>query len=342
MTKILMANYMNYEKSRSSRRLVDRIHVEYSCCGVKSIDDFVDLSEIDGRLPTQTKLWPCNEWEYCGVPLSCCKSMSCSQRIELLNDGWDPKNTTDNWFNKRGCVEKMDIAFLFFNFPSFILTDFIMILVLGFHMCSMILSQIQVTSSATLHGAHLELSEYSYGWLLDIGQPDPASLMKKLNPDLDEFEMINHVEGNEEMEIVNSDGTVTASENMTDTEITTQLTTEGTDTSESNLNSVGTTKTSSSTSSIMEKQHPNASSDQVYIVDSDAGPPSKELSPKKGNQKKPTKEPKNIKGNQKKKSDRAMKPKGKIQKAKNTNTKKKATTKKNVQQKKPKAKPKKK
>lgn len=72
----------------------------------------------------------------------------------------------------------MDNAWLFFNFPSYKLNDFIMILVLGFHICSLILTQILVTSSATLHGARLETSESSYAWLIDVGQPDSVALIK--------------------------------------------------------------------------------------------------------------------------------------------------------------------
>ncbi|CCD70153.1 TetraSPanin family [Caenorhabditis elegans] len=202
MTTILMTNYLNYNESMESRRLVDRIHIEYSCCGVNSIEDFVDLSEVDNKLPTQTKLWPCNEWEYCSVPLSCCKTVSCSQKVELLNDGWDQANITNKWFNKIGCVKKMDNAWLFFNFPSYKLNDFIMILVLGFHICSLILTQILVTSSATLHGARLETSESSYAWLIDVGQPDSVALIKKLNPDIlpSEFEASTSV-GKDEKEI---------------------------------------------------------------------------------------------------------------------------------------------
>ncbi|EGT48197.1 hypothetical protein CAEBREN_16050 [Caenorhabditis brenneri] len=218
MTKLLMNNYLEYGVSRESRRLVDRIHVEYSCCGVKSIDDFVDLSEIDSKLPTLTKLWPCTEWEYCGVPLSCCKSISCSQRTELLNDGWDTMNITDKWFNRNGCVEKMDNAFLFLNYPNSVLTDFIMILVLGFHICSIILSQIHVTASATLHGAHLETSQSSYAWLIDIGQPDRKSLIKKLNPDLPPSDI--EIPSNTESHVEGETGTTTQIEtnNVTETE----------------------------------------------------------------------------------------------------------------------------
>ncbi|EGT55190.1 hypothetical protein CAEBREN_08767 [Caenorhabditis brenneri] len=218
MTKLLMNNYLEYGVSRESRRLVDRIHVEYSCCGVKSIDDFVDLSEIDSKLPTLTKLWPCTEWEYCGVPLSCCKSISCSQRTKLLNDGWDTINITDKWFNRNGCVEKMDNAFLFLNYPNSVLTDFIMILVLGFHICSIVLSQIHVTASATLHGAHLETSQSSYAWLIDIGQPDRKSLIKILNPDLPPSDI--EVPSNIESHIEGETGTTTQIEtnNVTETE----------------------------------------------------------------------------------------------------------------------------
>ncbi|CAL2032291.1 unnamed protein product [Caenorhabditis brenneri] len=261
------SNYLEYRVSRESRRLVDRIHVEYSCCGVKSIDDFVDLSEIDSKLPTLTKLWPCTEWEYCGVPLSCCKSISCSQRTELLNDGWDTMNITDKWFNRNGCVEKMDNAFLFLNYPNSVLTGFIMILVLGFHICSIVLSQIHVTASATLHGAHLETSQSSYAWLIDIGQPDRKSLIKKLNPDLplSDIEIPSNIESHVEGET----GTTTQIEtnNVTETEKLPTLVsilegqTEGTGTTGTTTGtSTGTTSNIVSTSSSVDGRVTESSS----------------------------------------------------------------------------------
>ncbi|EFP07714.1 CRE-TSP-18 protein [Caenorhabditis remanei] len=340
MTKLFMTNYLNYGESRKSRRLIDRIHVDYSCCGVKSIDDFVDLSEIDKSLPTQTKLWSCNEWEYCGVPLSCCKTVSCSQKVELLKEGWDPENITKQWFNRNGCIEKMENAYLFLSYPNYILTDFAMILVLGFHICSMILSQILITSSATLHTAHLETSEASYAWLIDVGQPDPLSLVKKLNPDIDlsEPKSSDHNEEyqgeeNDNVEEIISLAACTT-EKETKTEIETKNTESSTGTSRKGTSSTGATHASAVSASVMESPG-QFSSNEVIIYDSDTGV-AKRMPQKtkktKGDSNLKKNKPKIARKNTETKRKQSKKPSGtnkgrntKTKKAPNKNLKKKTT-----------------
>ncbi|KAF1766191.1 hypothetical protein GCK72_006147 [Caenorhabditis remanei] len=331
-------NYLNYGESRKSRRLIDRIHVDYSCCGVKSIDDFVDLSEIDKSLPSQTKLWSCNEWEYCGVPLSCCKTVSCSQKVELLKEGWDPENITKQWFNRNGCIEKMENAYLFLSYPNYILTDFAMILVLGFHICSMILSQILITSSATLHTAHLETSEASYAWLIDVGQPDPLSL--KLNPDIDlsEPKSSDHNEEyqgeeNDNVEEIISLAACTT-EKETKTEIETKNTESSTGTSSKGTSSTGATHASAVSASVMESPG-QFSSNEVIIYDSDTGV-AKRMPQKtkktKGDSNLKKNKPKIARKNTETKRKQSKKPSGtnkgrntKTKKAPNKNLKKKTT-----------------
>ncbi|CAR98596.1 Protein CBG25632 [Caenorhabditis briggsae] len=347
-----------YGESRSHRQLIDRIHSEYSCCGVKSIDDFVDLSEIDKRLPTQTKLWPCNEWEYCGVPLSCCKSILCSQKTQLLHDGWDTMNITEKWFNKDGCVKKLDIAYLFLNYPNQYITEFIMILVLGCHVCAMLLTQILITASVTLHGAILDNSNSSYAWLLDVGKPDRASLIKKLNPNLvdHELEKLSSSQKNDNMEqedpvgedkadlftstkaiTTETDGTHLATETADSSAITNSSTiknvsliSEGA--AEKQVASVADVVPSEDNE--LEKS-PAVSDDEVLVYDSDTGAV-KKICEKPGGVPKPKKskaKPKAPKKKTAKNRKPAKKSKG-TSKTKNTKGKKPATNAKNQKQRK--------
>ncbi|CAO4365746.1 unnamed protein product [Caenorhabditis nigoni] len=367
MTNLLMSSYSMYGESRSHRQLIDRIHTEYSCCGVKSMDDFVDLSEIDKRLPTQTKLWPCNEWEYCGVPLSCCKSILCSQKIQLLHDGWDTMNITEKWFNKDGCVKKLDIAYLFLNYPNQYITDFIMILVLGFHICAMLLTQILITASATLHGANLDNSNSSYAWLLDVGKPDRASLIKKLNPNLidQELEKLSSSSKNHNMEQEDpaeedEADLLTSTKASTAETAGTILATKTTESSSAITNSSTIKNVTGISEGATEKQvapvadvvpsednelekPPAVSDDEVLVYDSDTGTV-KKICEKPGGVPKPKKSKAKPKAPKKKTATNrkpAKKSKG-TSKTKNTKKNKPATKGKNQKQRKTAAKPKKK
>ncbi|CAI2345797.1 unnamed protein product [Caenorhabditis sp. 36 PRJEB53466] len=273
MTSLLMRSYLNYERSKESQTLVDRIHMEYSCCGVNSIEDLVDLSEVDEKLPPQTRLWSCNEWEYCSVPLSCCKSTSCSQKVEFLVDGWDPVKIMEKWFNKRGCVKEMDRAFFSFGFSEQNVNDFLMILILGFHLCGLILTQILVTASATLHGARLELSEYSYAWLLDVGQPDPKKLLKTLNPELLQSESSSQPkEEEEEGEVqppeVEVPGGPSDVEFVTNGETASSKASDGTTSTGKEENGTATTSASASSTKIVGNISA-APSEEMIVIDAD-------------------------------------------------------------------------
>ncbi|CAI5440931.1 unnamed protein product [Caenorhabditis angaria] len=189
-TKVLVEQFLEYEGNREARWFVDTIQTQYTCCGVHSLNDFIDLSAIEGyddakSITPQTQIFSkCSStWEYCAIPLSCCKTSTCTN-FGALFDAKVQKNATkiaEQYFHQQGCLTAVSETFWFWKLSTWHIVFLVFVLVL--HVAAGFFMQLSVSAYASLVESGLPDSEESFAWILDFGAPRAAEICGLIKPD---------------------------------------------------------------------------------------------------------------------------------------------------------------
>ncbi|CAB3404775.1 unnamed protein product [Caenorhabditis bovis] len=332
LVEIMLHNYVNYMSNEKSRKIMDQIHVKYSCCGIHGIKDFLDFTEVEGfekYFDESVRPPACTEWDYCNLPMTCCHSTMCSKAFRIFRAPVDQEEIIEKWFHNKGCLWEIrdNITLL----PSDYIVTIILVLTLLLKVISLFLVKLVMTSYATLKMTNSADEEDSFAWIMEYGYPEPKDIIDVFHEEEDstsdqnveKLKKIEDVEVEEKLEL--EVPSVSKPELSSSSNPTPATRISSTETKKSSENPTPATKISSTeTKKTSENPTPPVETTKTSKVASDEGANESDEPEKSNESKESTTKSKENKGKKAKKGGtKKAKKKAKKGKSKEKNNKKK-------------------